>query len=115
MTMVIYLHDWERPTEAESLDQLKADFEIDDADLVGIEIIAAGYAYEGYSGRACVIFRKGGKLFWVHATHCSCHGLGGQWEPEETSLLALKYQAKNGWDYGIMPTLFLAIYILEQH
>jgi hypothetical protein len=113
MTMAIYLNDWERPTEAESLAQLKLDFGIN-AELRGAEIIAAGYTYESYSGRACVVFRCEGKLYWVHASHCSCHKLEEQWMPEETSLLALKYQARNGWDDEIRPVLYLAIHVLTQ-
>jgi hypothetical protein len=28
----------------------------------------------------------------VNGSHCSCHGLEGQWEPEETSMKALEHR-----------------------
>ena len=56
----------------------------------GVEILYAwydtSYDYEGY---ATVIFRKDGKIYEVNGSHCSCYGLEGQWEPEETSVVAL--------------------------
>jgi hypothetical protein len=53
------------------------------------EFLFAAYTYEDYSGSAFVLFRKDGKLFEVNGSHCSCYGLEGQWEPEETSKEAL--------------------------
>lgn len=49
----------------------------------------AEYSYEDYSGSAIVIFERDGKLFEVNGGHCSCYGLEGQWEPEETSWEAI--------------------------
>ena len=49
----------------------------------------AWYGYGSYEGSSLVIYEKGGKLFEVNGSHCSCHGLEGQWEPEETSWAAL--------------------------
>jgi hypothetical protein len=44
---------------------------------------------EPYSGSAFVLFERDGKLYEVHGSHCSCYGLEGQWEPEETTWEAL--------------------------
>lgn len=35
----------------------------------------------------------------VRPPHCSCYGLEDQWEPEETTLEALKHRLENG-DFG---------------
>lgn len=57
--------------------------------LDGAEVHYADYRYENYSGYATVIFTKDGKLYEVNGSHCSCYGLEGQWEPEETSWKAI--------------------------
>lgn len=53
------------------------------------DILLATYEYEHYSGSAFVLFERDGKLFEVHGSHCSCYGLEGQWEPEETTWAAI--------------------------
>jgi hypothetical protein len=35
----------------------------------------------GYEGNAHIIYQKGRDLFEVEASHCSCHGFEGQWQP----------------------------------
>jgi len=65
-------------------DEEPDDFPTDD------EIVVAWYDYAYYEGRAFVLFRRDGKLFEVNAWHCSCYEVEGQWEPEETSVAALK-------------------------
>jgi hypothetical protein len=81
-----YLHEWVdradviRDFAAEEIE----DFPTDE------EIIIADYTYEDYSGAAFVLYEQDGKLFEVNGSHCSCHGLEGQWDPEETSIGALK-------------------------
>jgi hypothetical protein len=52
-------------------------------------VYLAWYQYEQYSGSSLVVYEKGGKLYEVNGGHCSCNGLEGQWEPEETSWEAL--------------------------
>lgn len=53
------------------------------------EIIFAAYDIGDYQGHALVIFERDGKLYEVNGSHCSCMGLEGQWQPEETSWKAL--------------------------
>ena len=65
-------------------------FEIDPSALDGATILMAWYGYGQYDGEAFVVFERDGKLYEVHGSHCSCNGLGGQWEPEETSWEALE-------------------------
>ena len=54
------------------------------------KILFASYGYANSSGDAWVLFEKDGKLFEVNGSHCSCYGLEGQFEPEETDLKALE-------------------------
>lgn len=76
-----YFHDWANADKKSML----ADFCEEESALDGAEVIVASYTYECYSGEAYVLFRRDGKLYEVHASHCSCYGLEDQWSPEETS------------------------------
>lgn len=59
------------------------EFQIPTDVLDNKEIVLAYYDYEDYSGWATVIYTDILGQFWeVHGSHCSCHGLEGQWEPE---------------------------------
>ena len=55
----------------------------------GVDIIYADYDTPDYEGYAFVIFMKGGLLYEVNGSHCSCNGLEECWSPEETSAIAL--------------------------
>jgi len=87
-----YLNDW-----AESkLEGLKKDFEINDTDLEGVNIVLASYGNEGYDGSAEVLFEKDDKLYMVGGGHCSCYGLEGQWEPQETTWETIAHLYQEG-------------------
>lgn len=77
----MYLYDWSES----KLEGMCQDFQIDTSVLDGCDVLLAAYTYEDYSGDAFVLFRKDGILFEVNGGHCSCYGLEGQWEPEETT------------------------------
>jgi hypothetical protein len=66
------------------------DFNIDEVRLKGAKVLFASYEYEDYSGYALVLYSQNEKLYEVNGSHCSCYGLEGQWEPEETNVSALK-------------------------
>lgn len=74
----------------------KAQAALNDPKYAGIEILLASYSYENYSGDAFVLFRKDGRLYEVNGSHCSCYGLEGQWEPEETTVEALRHRLDAG-------------------
>lgn len=64
-----------------------------------------------YSGSAVVIFRRDDKLFEVHGSHCSCMGLEEQWEPEETTIEALRMRSP--YNQGEASAIKYAISVLE--
>ena len=99
----MFLNDW----KDRGLKGMKADFGIDDAALEGATVLLASYTYENYSGEAFVLFERGGKLYEVNGSHCSCYGLSEssysysgdpvtQWQPEETSVDALQHRLEKG-------------------
>lgn len=75
-----------------SLEDVVSNFQLSSEQLEGVEILYAMYDGGGYDGWAHVIIRKDGKLYEVNGSHCSCYGLEGQWEPEETSVTALLFR-----------------------
>lgn len=64
------------------------------------KIIAATYDQGGYDGDAFVLMENNGKLLEVHGSHCSCYGLEGLWDEEETTIESLKYRMDKGYNYG---------------
>lgn len=97
----MFLNDW----KDSKIEGMKADFGIDDADLEGVTVLLASYTYEDYSGDAFVLFERGGKLYEVNGSHCSCYGLSEssysgdtetQWKPEETTIEALRHRLDKG-------------------
>ena len=75
-------------------------FDVDKKELEreGVYILLAIYEQESYEGSAFVLFIKDDrKLYEVNGGHCSCYGLEGQWDPEETSEEALRHRMKEGY------------------
>lgn len=101
------LHDWAGKTQDDVFADFAGDrwspYRDDDSqpfnerdDFKDFEILLGSYTYEDYSGDAFVLAKKGRKLYEVNGGHCSCYGLEGQWEPEETSIEALRHRMKEG-------------------
>ena len=91
----MFLNNWN------SLDEMKADFWDDytnkyNGELEGVNVLLASYGTPSYEGSAFVLFERGGKLFEVGGSHCSCYGLEGQWEPEETTIESLRHRLDQG-------------------
>lgn len=109
----MFLHDW----KDSGIKRLKEDFGITDTELEGVNILLASYENEMYSGHAFVLFEKNGKLFEVNGSHCSCYGLGEnfygeqtQWEPEETTIEALRHRiAADGYELTDCKTELIAV------
>lgn len=91
----------------DGLEQMVRDFSIAPEDIKGAEFFLASYTYEDYEGRAFVLFRRDGKLWEVHGSHCSCYGLEGQWDPEETTMEALEKRnfAYESWGTALREAL----------
>lgn len=70
-------------------------FHLRDSDLEDCDVLFAAYECE-YEGQALVVFRRNDCLYEVNGSHCSCYGLEDQWEPEETSVQALRHRVENG-------------------
>lgn len=70
-------------------------FQIDESVLKGCTILFAAYEHE-YEGQALVVFRRNRKLYEVNGSHCSCYGLEGQWDPEVTTVEALRHRVEKG-------------------
>lgn len=77
-----------------SLSGIYEDFRVEPSE--DVEILLAYYDYEDYSGRAFVLFRKDGELYEANGSHCSCFGLEGQWDPEETNVEVLRHRLTVG-------------------
>lgn len=65
-------------------------------DYRDIDVLLASYHTGGYEGDAFVLFKKNGKLFEVHGSHCSCYGLERQWQPEETTVESIRHRLATG-------------------
>lgn len=78
------------------VEDVKGAFEVKDDALDDAFILLAWYGYGDYDGSAFVLFERDGKLYEVNGGHCSCNGLEGQWDPEETSASELVHRIKNG-------------------
>lgn len=68
------------------------EFDIDPESIADIEVLFALYTCHSYSGEVWVLFERDGTLYEVNGGHCSCYGLEGQWDPEETTLDALRHR-----------------------
>jgi len=97
----LFLNDWalDAPWSNRGVEGVRSDFGISDADLDGARILIASYRLDGYEGAAFVLFERDGKLYEVFASHCSCYGLEGQWEPEEVTAAALRANLARGYDF----------------
>lgn len=65
-------------------------------DVKNGKVLLAWYGYGDYDGSAFVLFERDGKLYEVNGGHCSCYGLEGQWDPEETTVEVLRYRITEG-------------------
>lgn len=72
------------------------DFNIDPKLEKSIVVLYAEYNAPDYEGYATVVFVENGKFYFVGGSHCSCFGLEGQWEPDETPLKVLLHMATEG-------------------
>lgn len=74
-------------------------FEEDISTIMEFEILTGYEAAASYEGSCWILLmgRKTGKLYEIHASHCSCYGFERQWCPEETTL---EYLMSEHVDFG---------------
>jgi hypothetical protein len=77
----------------EDLDDICGRYRIDRSVLDEYELLFACYYNEGWEGDSNLFLRKDGKFFVVDASHCSCYGLEGRFDPVETTKEAMMLQA----------------------
>jgi hypothetical protein len=88
----LFLNEW---SEGE-VEAVKEAFRLSEKSLSEIELLLASYSRDAYCGEAFVLFRQGGMLYEVNASHDSTNCMSGQWEPEETLLMALEFRMEKG-------------------
>lgn len=64
--------------------------------LQGYEMIMAVYDGGGWDGQSYDLMSKDGKLYVNQASHCSCNGLEGSFDPVETCYEAM---SKEDWRF----------------
>ena len=88
------------------LEDIASQFAVEISDLDGVEILFAFYKNEDYLGNAFVLFQRDGKLYEVNGSHCSCFGLEGQWDPEETFVEAILMREGICYDIEVTQRVF---------
>lgn len=76
--------------EFHGVEDIIKQFDIVASALEGCDVLFALYEFEDDGGSAFVLFERDGTLYEVNGSHCSCYGLEHQWEPEETSVAAIR-------------------------
>lgn len=79
-----------------SVKDVEQEFSLGENSLSNVNMLFAWYGGGDYDGSAFVLFEEDGKLYEAGGSHCSCYGLEGQWEPEETLVEALVHRIKEG-------------------
>lgn len=101
--------------EFKSVDDIIYQYQAPADALNGATIYLAWYGYGDYEGSSLVVFEKDGKLYEVNGSHCSCYGLDGQWEPEETSWAALATRQISGYYDGSAEAQAELDSVVKQH
>jgi hypothetical protein len=91
-SQTLFLNDWENG----GVEVIKRAFNLTDSRLAGINLLLASYSRGALCGEAFVLFRQGRALYEVNASHDSSDCMDGQWEPEETLLMALEFRLEKG-------------------
>ncbi len=98
--MFLALDEYLGKDEATIKAEIVSDYEIkgdgDPATLIPADILVAWMTDGGYDSQAFHLLRDAEGYLVNHSSHCSCFGYEEQWEPERTTLEALKRQAEKG-------------------
>jgi hypothetical protein len=69
------------------------------------QIIYAWSGGDGYDESSFVVYMSKGKLMVNNASHCSCYGFEGQWNPSETTWFQLFKERHEFNSYSTEPTV----------
>lgn len=61
-------------------------------DLNGYTVLFAIYTNEAWEGEAWLLLEKNGELYISEASHCSCYGLDGAFDPVLTSPETIRWE-----------------------
>ena len=88
----IYMHQFSDKQD------IADNFSINLSDLEECDILLAYYhcGSWGCDSSAFVLYEYQGVLYENHGSHCSCHGLEGQWDPDETNVESLEHRTVHG-------------------
>lgn len=94
--MSVYFGGWKE--RADMARDFSEDGRIPMADLAPFPaetevLFASDGQEEAYEGHALVIFERNGVLYEVEASHCSCNGYEGEWNPSLTTWAAQELRA----------------------
>jgi len=92
---MMYLNDWKESGRKGVLDDFN-EYGKDVDFLEGFDVLLASYIQESYEGYAFLLLRKGSEIYEINASHCSCFGLEGQFQPEETTVESMRHRLDEG-------------------
>jgi len=86
--MLLALNSYIGYTEDKIKKDIAEAYKVDIESLARYQILIADNEQWDYKESSWFLLRdiNTGKLYENHASHCSCYGYEGQWEPEETSV-----------------------------
>lgn len=90
--VTIWLNDW----KGFSIGQIENLFGLSQGELSSINLLLASYSQEDDSSYAFLLFYLDDSLYEVNASHDSEIDFNGQWQPEETSVEALRFRLTRG-------------------
>ena len=73
--------------------------EFDEVDDKTIKFIYANITDDDYVSSAFILFQQNGKMCEINASHCSCNGYEGQWQPEACSFKELNSRLEHHRPY----------------
>ena len=84
--------------KGKDVEHIFSEFELEQGEREAVdEVLLAYYDTDAFDSRAFVLYKYKGALYEVNASHCSCYGLEGQWEPEPTVVGALLHRLDKGY------------------
>lgn len=84
----------------DNLDDLCKNYQIEREHIDLYEVLFAEYQCGSWEGCSIILLKRGNDFFVVQASHCSCYGLEGQFEPMPTNKEALYLEYKGKFNFA---------------